>query len=108
MNIDELVGDSIYNVLAEEWIWTPAGGPPITVGGIPDEGMTTVREETRDGMLSFVFDNPDLELKVLRREVPADEIKDGDLFARNGVEYKVRSHNVLNTTELIIKLTSVP
>ena len=49
-----------------------------------------------------------MELKVLRREVPADEIKDGDLFTREGIEYKVRSHNVLNTTELIIKLTRVP
>ena len=104
MNIDELVGDSIYNVLAEEWIWTPAGGPPITVRGIFDEGMmTTVREQMQEDV-----HNTDLELKVLRREVPADEIKDGDLFAREGVEYKVRSHNVLNTTELIIKLTSVP
>jgi hypothetical protein len=107
MTIDQTLADAVYGdpFIAEDVTWIPAGGPPQTVRGIFDMGLqTTVREETRDDVYNTV-----LELKVRQSEIAADVIKKGDSFliqsAGGGITYTVRSHDVLNTTELAIKLT---
>jgi hypothetical protein len=103
MTIDQTLADAVYAdpFIAEDVTWTPAGGPPQTVRGIFDAGlMTTVKEETMQDVNNTV-----LELKVRQSDIAADVIKKGDSFLIGGITYKVRSHDVLNTTELAIKLT---
>jgi len=103
MELDNIVTKAWYenSMLVEDWEWTPPEGPTTTVRATPDEGyMTTVKEEGREDV-----SNTDIELKVRRSEV--DSVKVGDIFAHDCIAYKVRSANVLNTTEMVIKLTRV-
>ena len=104
MELDNIVTKAIYedSLMAEDWEWTPPEGPTTIIRAIPDEGyMTTVKEEGREDV-----SNTDIELKVRRNEV-GDAVKVGDIFAHDCIAYKVRSANVLNTTETLIKLTRV-
>lgn len=103
MQLDNIVTDAIYDndMMAEDWEWTPQGGAPVMLRAIPDEGIMTVREEMRPDVY-----NADIELKVRRADVE-DEIKTGDAFVGHCTLYKVRSLTVLNTTEMVVKLTRV-
>ena len=103
--VDQNIADGVFaSGIAEDVTWISLMGTTKVVRGIFDAGLqTTVREETREDVYNTV-----LELKVRQSEIAADVIKKGDSFVIGGVTYKVRSHDVLNTTELAIKLTRVP
>lgn len=91
--------DYIYtdvNLGAEDVVWT-TGGVPTTIRAFFDQGYVAT---DLNGVMML---NNDIEIKI--RIAQAATITVGDTITRNSIVYKVRSREVENVLEYIVKLT---